>query len=279
MKKKIWIDCDPGIDDMLALTYALKSDELDVLGISVVSGNVNKDKGYENVIRLLEFLDIQDIPVCKGKTSEDYIPAEDTHGANGIGNYYMPLTKTIKLTPFSTLESTINKNPSEVTLVCLGPLTNLAYILDDTIINNLKEVIIMGGCYKYPGNCSPVTEYNFWCDPKSAKQVFEAFQYCNKLKVIGLEITNHFVLTQEYIRAILSANKTIGEFVSGITRYYMDFHKAQEGLDGCVINDPVIIGYLLNPDTIKFSNYYVTICDKVDDLAVRGQMLVDRKKF
>jgi purine nucleosidase len=277
---KVWIDCDPGIDDLLALTYALKSDNIEVMGISVVSGNVDCSKGYDNVLKLFEFLnfDPTEIPICKGYTGNDYINAEDTHGTNGIGNYYMPLTDYKPSASWSNFSKVVCMYPNEITLVCLGPLTNVARMVDNDIMNNLQQVVIMGGAFKYPGNCSPVSEYNFWCDPVSAKQFFEHFENCNKVTVIPLDATHDFVFNENDLDAIQNNNKRMHEFVKGITQYYFDFHLNQEGFYGCVLNDVLVIGYLKG-----FSNhlypYYVQIVEHVGDKMIRGQMVVDEKKI
>ena len=278
---KVIIDCDPGIDDMLALMYALKSEDIEVLAVTTVGGNVSEGKGAKNVSKLMNFLGIDDIPILKGKSGFVWIDAKDTHGENGIGNYYMPVgDMQIYSNAIITMKKMIRDNPGEVTLVCLGPLTNVATVFEeDDLIDKVKEVVIMGGCYKYPGNCSPVTEFNFWSDPVSAKKLFEEFEYAKKLRVIGLEITHNFILTQTDIDLIEQKNPRVGEFVRGITSYYMDFHAIQEGLVGCVINDPVIIGALKFPSSITYEDYYVQICDEVSNHMVRGQMIVDRKNF
>jgi purine nucleosidase len=281
--EKVIIDCDPGIDDMLALLYAIKSPELDVLLISTVAGNVDASKGLENVQKLSNIVDFN-IPIVQGYKSDDWIGAEDTHGLNGIGNYYLPTgyPNVIHEYADSAIWNTVKENPGEVTMICLGPLTNLCTVIVKYphFMDLVKEVVIMGGCFEYSGNCSPVTEYNFWADPYSAQCVFEKFQYCNKLRVVGLECTHSFILTEDRLNHLKTiAPNTIYGFVKGITEYYIQFHKMQENIDGCVINDPVVIHAVINPSFLTYCNYYVKIVGETHNKDIRGQMLVDRKHF
>ena len=279
MAKKIWIDCDPGIDDTLALMYALKSEELEVLGISVVGGNTTPSKCVDNVLRLLTFLNKEVLFLVKGSANER--TAEDTHGKNGLGNYTLPINTSQKVYDLD-LEDALDEMFSfndDVTLVCLGPLTN--WRGREAYLDLFSEIYIMGGCYKYPGNCSPVTEFNFWADSLSAKSVFNYFKYgdYNKVHVVGLEITHKFVLTSGDVELLCDENPEVGTFIKGITKYYMDFHRMQENLEGCVINDPVVIGCLLNPEMVVEEPYYVQVVNSPDFDMLDGQMIVDRKHF
>ena len=126
----------------------------------------------------------------------------------------------------------------------------------------------MGGAYRTHGNCTPVSEYNFWCDPVSAKKVFEVMQNAT---IVPLDVTRKVVLTPEKIQTIKDTNCTIGSIIEKITAYYIDFHRKQEGIYGCVINDPLAIfnadGYLCTKP------YYALVCDNMD--ITRGQMIVD----
>lgn len=282
-KQKIWIDCDPGIDDALALIYALKSDAFEIMGISVTDGNTSANKGYRNLCTVLDILDIKpEFPIGYYASKNCLTYAEDTHGANGLGNYQHKFKNTYKFCSHigDKMWETVINNPGEITLVCLGP-ENWVDTMSDVDLSkfrdNVKEVVLMGGCCTYPGNCSPVTEFNFWTNPTAAKDLFEYFANCNKLRVISLDVTHHMVLTSSMVGTILGANKELGEFVRDITKFYAEFHKMQEGILGCVINDPLVF-MAMEHDLLVYSNEYVQVTD-VDDETLRGQMLVDRKHF
>ena len=269
--KNVVIDCDPGIDDTLALMYAIKNPNFNVKAITIVSGNVNATKGMMNAQYILHILDREDIPIYVGLTSETYIDAEDTHGYNGLGNYAYGDIAMKSLSSIGACEYLSQISPSDdITLIALGPLTNVweAYCLNPMLFHNLSEIVIMGGAFRTCGNCTPVSEYNFWCDPVSAKKVFEVMQNAT---IVPLDVTRKVVLTPEKIQTIKDTNCTIGSIIEKITAYYIDFHRKQEGIYGCVINDPLAIfnaeGYLCTKP------YYALVCDNMD--ITRGQMIVD----
>lgn len=285
-KKKIWIDCDPGIDDALALIYALKSDDYEIMGISVTSGNVSAQQGYLNLQTVLKLLDMEvDFPIGYYESVSCVDTAEDTHGADGLGNYNTNLDSTHKYRAnvriLDKMYETIVNNPQEVTLVCLGPQNWVCKFTDDdlnSIRNYVKDIYLMGGCYMYPGNCSPVTEFNFWANPTGAEKLFRVFENCKKIRVVSLEATHFLVLTRRDVARIVAANEKIGEFVSKITKFYMDFHKLQEDIDGCVINDPLVF-LAMDGDCVTFEDYYVKVIPSADNVETRGQFIVDRKRF
>ncbi len=162
MKEKIIMDVDPGIDDSLAILLAGLSDKTDLIGITVVSGNVELNQGARNAIKALEMADCKQVPVYKGAAlplKRDYVDATDTHGADGIGeNYFDVKDRDYDVPAKDFIKKTLNENPGEVTLVALGPLTNLAQVImeDKAVLNKAKEIVIMGGAISVHGNCSPV---------------------------------------------------------------------------------------------------------------------------
>ncbi len=179
--KKVIIDCDPGIDDTLALMLALSSPELDVLGITVVSGNVPVEKGAENALKVLDWMNRKDIPVYLGEPLplvRNYVDAMDTHGDDGLGESNYPTITDIRphTDAVGFLRDTLLHTP-HVSVIALGPLTNLArlYQISPEAFAQIEEMVSMGGNYKSHGNCSPVAEYNYWCDPDAAHIVYEAF--------------------------------------------------------------------------------------------------------
>lgn len=214
--RKVIIDCDPGIDDVLALLLALRSPELDVLGITVVCGNVPTVQGGENTLKVLEFLERLDIPVYLGETRplvRTYVDAVDTHGADGLGETFLPRTSVVspKEGAVEFMAKTLLEQEG-VSVIALGPLTNLARLAEKhpDAFSGMEELVSMGGSYRSHGNCSPVAEYNYWCDPHAAKAVFNAFSTHPALKekhlhMIGLDVTREIVLTPnlvEYMRCL-----------------------------------------------------------------------------
>ena len=275
MSKKVWIDCDPGIDDTIALMYALNNPDLEVLGISITGGNVNANKGCENALALLKFLGI-DVRVYIGEDRATFY-ATDTHGNNGLGNYPITRSEQIRFSNAAlNLQEALRKYPNEVTVIALGPLSTLNIVFTDSYVDLVKEVVIMGGCYRSPGNCSPMVEFNFCTDSFSANRLFEKFSNCNKLKVVPLDITRKFVLTYKKLCELKLEAPKLGNFIEGITKYYFDFHKMQEGIDGCVINDVVAV-YLASHNGFSIDSYVQVLSNECD--IVDGIMVVDENNF
>lgn len=267
------IDCDPGIDDTLALIYAIKNPKFNVKAITIVSGNVPVPKGVKNAQYVLKMLNREDIPIYLGRTSSVYVDAEDTHGYNGLGNYDYGDIDMKSLSDMSACEYLSKITPADdITLIALGPLTNIwgAYCLNPRFFHILANMYIMGGAYRTHGNCTPVSEYNFWCDPISAKKVFEVMQHA---VIVPLDVTRKIVLTPDKVEQIKDLHTSIGSFIEKITAYYMDFHAEHEGICGCVINDPLAVYIAECPYTGESEMQYAMVCDNMD--ITRGQMIVD----
>lgn len=279
-KKKIILDCDPGIDDALALMLALSSPELNICGITTVSGNVPSDLGAYNALRTLNFMNRLDIPVYCGAEKplvRDYVSAQDTHGADGLGESGIPPAQDISWNSgavdfiLDTLHTT-----TSLTIVALGPLTNIALALqrDRKAFKNLSQLISMGGNFRSYGNCSPVAEYNYWCDPDAASEVFENLG--RPIYMVGLDVTRRIVLTPNLLEYMHALNQHTAEFIQKITRFYFDFHWKQEGIIGCVINDPLAIAYTVNPDICHGFDAYTAI--ETGGICI-GQSVVDSMNF
>ena len=170
---RIVIDCDPGIDDSLALMLALASPELNIAGITTVSGNVPVDMGTENAAKVLNWMERTDIPIYKGEAvplKRKYIDAMDTHGRDGMGESFYPEVSWPKQNKDAVefLEELLEKE--KISIIALGPMTNLAslFLKRPDLIEQMDELVSMGGSFKSHGNCSPVAEYNYWCDPEAA---------------------------------------------------------------------------------------------------------------
>lgn len=256
--KKVIIDCDPGIDDALALMLALSLPELRVLGITAVCGNVPAEKGAQNACKVLEWMDRTDIPVYIGEEKplvRGYVDAMDTHGRDGLGESGCPAPVQCSPQPgaveFLSRElRAAARRGEEISIIALGPLTNIARLIqrDPKSLQGLAEFVSMGGSYKSHGNCSPVAEYNYWCDPHAAKLVYRAFETCGFLKgkrihMVGLDVTRQIVLTPDLLEYMCFIRPALGERIRAVTRFYMDFHWKQEGIIGCVVNDPLAVAY------------------------------------
>lgn len=279
-KKPLIIDCDPGIDDSLALLLALNSPEWDVLGITTVSGNVPATLGAENVLKILKLTNRLDVPVYVGAAQPLQVPytsAQDTHGDDGLGNSHLPAVTEVVAhdDAVAFLRQTLTERP-ETTVLALGPLTNLAALLqvEPALFAKVDRFVAMGGSYKSHGNCSPVAEYNFWCDPDAVKIVLENTPV--PLEMVGLDVTRQIVLTPSMLSYMQRVNPVLGDFIAKITQFYFDFHWQYERVIGCVINDPLAMAFLIDPTLLSGFDSYTTVATTG---VARGQSIVDDHDF
>lgn len=281
-KRKIIIDCDPGIDDSLAIMLALTSPEIEVLGITIVCGNSPVEMGFENAKKILKQMNRLDVPVYMGEPrplKRDYVNALDTHGADGLGESFLPEVPGYQqeIGAVDFLSKALIKE--KVSVIALDPMTNLARLIQKApaAFNQIEELVSMGGSFKSHGNCSPVAEYNYWCDPDAAALVYDTLHQNGKMiHMIGLDVTRKIVLTPTLLEYICRLNKETGEFIRKITKFYFDFHWKWEHIIGCVINDPLAVAYFLNPDICQGFDSYVQI--ETGGITL-GQSVVDSMNF
>lgn len=278
MKKKVIIDCDPGIDDSLALILALNSPELEIVGITTVSGNVKADQGAKNALKVLKIMNREDIPVYIGEEvplERELITAQDTHGEDGLGetNYEEADVKINYGGVDFILE---NSRKGDISVIALGPLTNLAKAIerDEEGFNMINEIVSMGGAFRSHGNCSQVAEFNYWVDPHGVKEVFDRSKV--PFSMVGLDVTREIILTPNLIELIKQIGGDIANFIVDITRFYVDFHWNQERTLGCVINDPLAVAYFIDR---TLCDGFTSYLDIVTDGKAIGQILVDVGNF
>lgn len=282
MRKKVIIDCDPGIDDSLALMLALSMDEIEVLGITIVCGNVPVEFGFANAKKVLQHMGRLDIPVYIGEATplrREYVSAQDTHGEDGLGESQIPDVPGYRqeLSAVSYIIQTLRKE--HCSILSLGPMTNLARALmaDEGAFACLNEMVSMGGNFKSHGNCSPVAEYNYWCDPDAAAFVYEKMAVLGKtIHMIGLDVTRKIVLTPNLLAYLQRLDERHGAFVKAITGFYFDFHWEWEHIIGCVINDPLAVAYFADRSLCSGFAAYTAI--ETGGISM-GQSVVDQMGF
>lgn len=281
-KTKVIIDCDPGIDDSLAIMLALKSKEIEVVGITIVCGNSPVGMGFSNAKKILKQMNRLDVPVFVGESKplcREYVNALDTHGEDGLGESFLPEVDGYEqeMSAVDFLAFTLKKE--KVSVIALGPMTNLARLIQTDIdaFCRIEELVSMGGTFKSHGNCSPVAEYNYWCDPDAAALVYETlYQKGMHIHMIGLDVTRKIVLTPNILEYICRLNPEIGDFIRKITKFYFDFHWQWEHLIGCVINDPLAVAYFIDRSICSGFDAFVEIETKGISL---GQSVVDSMNF
>ncbi|EPB8164500.1 nucleoside hydrolase [Clostridium perfringens] len=279
-KRKVIIDCDPGIDDALAIILALKSKEIEIVGITTVSGNVESLQGAKNALKVLKLLGRLDIPVYLGEgkpVKRELVTAQDTHGEDGLGETFLEEVSSeyIRENGVDFILNTL-KDQENVSIIALGPLTNLCRAIekDSETFHRVKEIVSMGGAYKSHGNCSPVAEFNYWVDPHGAREFLKKFN--GEFTMVGLDVTREIVLTPNLREMIHQFKDEIGDFIYDITRFYVDFHWEQERTLGCVINDPLAVEYFINRELCDGFKAYVDIA--CQDISM-GQSVVDVADF
>ncbi|WP_044913343.1 nucleoside hydrolase [Butyrivibrio sp. WCE2006] len=280
---KVIIDCDPGIDDSLAIMLALNSPEIDVIGITIVAGNSPVELGFKNAKRILKFLGRLDVPVYAGASAprkREYVNALDTHGSDGLGESFLPEVEGQEIPEKSAVkfmdESLLQ---GDVSVIALGPLSNLAELIDKapSAFLSIKRLVSMGGNFRSHGNCSPVAEYNYWEDPDSAKLVFDTlYENHKKIEMVGLDVTREIVLTPEILTEMKRANPITGDFIEKITSFYFKFHWEWEHIRGCVINDPLAVAQFLNPDILSGFEAFTEV--ETGGISL-GQTVVDSMSF
>jgi purine nucleosidase len=261
--KRILIDTDPGIDDSLAILLALASPEISLEGISVVHGNCSLEQATTNGLSVLELVHAEHIPLAKGcelPLVQPSLLAPETHGDTGLGYAKLPepRIKPISQHGCDFLIEKILSNPGEMTLVAIGPLTNVAWAIrkEPRIVGALKELIIMGGAIRYEGNTTALAEFNTYVDPHAAHIVYHAG---TPTTLVPLDVTYQCVLTSQDVERLLKIDSPIPGFIKDTTDFYMEFHDAYQGLKGCVINDPLALALTFAPELCDYQELPVDV--------------------
>jgi inosine-uridine nucleoside N-ribohydrolase len=260
---KLILDTDPGIDDALAFILLKAMPEISLQAITTTHGNTTVQKCTENALKLVELLDMENIPVAEGAHEplvKTLSVAEETHGDTGLGHAVLPAPKIkpVASNAANLIIDIVNANPSEITILCIGPVTNLALALlkEPSLRKKIKNVVSMAGTIHYPGNATPSSEYNVFCDP-------EAFDILLRsgidLTIVPLDVTYKCLFTKAHIERLKGAREDIRTFIDRATAFYMDFHLEYQGIEGCAINDPLAAAILLKPELVAMRDYYVDI--------------------
>lgn len=263
MTEKVIFDTDPGIDDALALLLLAASPEVELRAITVTHGNTSQEKCLRNALQLVELAGIQEVPVIRGATEplvKELSVAEETHGDGGLGYAVLPPSTVMahSTRAHDVIIQEIEKNPGEITILAVGPMTNVALALlkKPSIAGKLKRIISMGGAIHYPGNATPQSEYNVYCDPEAFDIVVKAGI---DFTLVPLDVTYQCIFTTEHLARINSARDDIKRFIADSTRFYMEFHASHQDIQGCAINDPLAAALLLDASLVTNRDYYLTI--------------------
>lgn len=270
MGRPIIIDTDPGIDDAIALLLALRSPELEIQGVTTVAGNLNIDRVTRNAARVLALGGVRpgSLPLHRGMRAplirSNLAGAEPVHGPDGLGGADVPEVDwpVPERHAVEWLEEQVGRRPGELTIVALGPLTNVASLLqrlpDPGMI---AEVVIMGGSVLAPGNVTMAAEYNFFVDPEAARLVLHSGVKC---RIVGLNVTQRALLTGEDAAQIGQAG-AVGRAVEQMCRYYIERCGSAHGEAVCAMHDPLAIAVTIRPELVRWEPCYV-------DVECRGEL-------
>jgi inosine-uridine nucleoside N-ribohydrolase len=254
--RKILIDTDPGIDDAMAIFYALASPELDVLGLTTIFGNGTTEQCTQNALTLLEIAARTDIPVAKGTLRPLAMPfmgaADFVHGADAMGDIHLPAPalQPVRLQAALFIIETVMRYPGEVTLVPLAALTNIALALHlaPDLPRYVRDVVLMGGNAFAAGNASPAAEANILHDPEAADVVFSADW---DITMIGLDVTEKAILSSDQMGKIGTWQNPRAQHIARILPRYRRFHQERYNEDFIHVHDSTTITYLLAPQLFK----------------------------
>ena len=264
MPQKIIIDTDPGVDDAMAIFFALHSPELDVIGLTTVFGNVDTELATINALRLLEIAERTDIPVAKGADHPLARPFAGgvafVHGEDGQGNVNLPppTTRPVDQSAAAFIVEQVMRAPGEITLVPVGPLANIALALrlEPRIAQNVKEVILMGGNALCPGNATPAAEANIHNDPEAADVVFGADW---QVTMVGLDVTHQVHMTRAHLAHYAAADNPMAQHIARIVPHYQTYFESTNGIDGIYIHDSSAIAYAIDPSLFTVERWPVRV--------------------
>ncbi len=267
------IDTDPGIDDCLALLLALASPELDVRGVVVSYGNTVLEHAHRNALEIARRAGRR-LAVgvsARRPLRRPLAVALETHAASGLGYAAVPAPGSV-LDFARPLERLLAEQPAPVTLVTLGPLTGLAKVLrrDPGLVRaKVARHLAMAGSIEAAGNTTPYSEFNAWCDPEALERVLRAEL---PTELVGLDVTRRIVLRASEVDALADGGPLAG-WLHDALRFYVEFHRQYEKLNGCVVNDVLPIAALIDPDVLKWSPLRVAV--GLADGDERGRTRVD----
>ena len=269
----ILLDCDPGHDDAIALLLALASPELELVGVTTVSGNQTLEKTTANALRVLEFVGRGDIPVAAGAdrplVRERYVAAY-VHGETGLDGPDLPPAQGLPVDAHAVEFIAEHLRERPLTLVPTGPLTNIGLLLarHPHLVPQIERIVLMGGAIA-EGNVTPAAEFNIWADPEAAHRVFTSGI---DVTMIGLDVTHRALLTPEHAERLHRSGR-VGGLVADLLGFYHRFHAETYGFPGSPVHDAVTVAHVIREDLVETADRGVVV-DCGGELS-RGRTYVD----
>jgi len=268
--KKLILDTDPGVDDAMALLFLHRHPAVELLGLTTVFGNAETDVTTRNALYLCERFGIE-VPVARGAALPLVRPprgaAPEVHGDDGLGNLEGPVSATRQpdaRPAHRFIIDTLRQHPGEVTLLAVGPLTNLALALAEEpgITRLVKDVVAMGGAFGIGGqggNVSPVAEANIVSDPHAADAVFTAPW---PVTIVGLDVTHQVLMDHAFFERLRDEGGAEGGFIWECSRHYVGFYGRHVGVDGCYVHDSSAVAYVIAPELFGLRAGAVRVVDQ-----------------
>lgn len=275
---RVFVDCDPGIDDAVALAYLAARPEVEIVGVGAVFGNNSVDVTADNALRLLELYGRPDVPVAVGAARPLVQPpklAAHVHGGNGLGDVELPepAGRLVSETAAGLLVRLARENPGEIDVLAVGPLTNLAIALalEPELPRLVRRLVVMGGAVRVAGNVSSHAEANISNDPEAAEAVFAAgFD----LDLVALDITMKTVATTEWLAELAAVAGERAVRTSAFLDFYADFYSGIFGVRQCAMHDPLAAAVLVDPHLVTES-FEAPVQVELTGTLTRGMTVAD----
>jgi inosine-uridine nucleoside N-ribohydrolase len=265
---RLILDVDTGVDDALALALAVRHPDVQLEAVLTVVGNVSLELTTTNTLRVLDWLGAAGVPVYAGAAEPISGPVREAshwHGLDGLGGANLPApSRLARSDAVAFLVGCLMSEPGALTLVCTAPLTNLALAVqrEPRIVEAVREIVLMGGVARPPGNVTPTAEFNIYADPHAAAIVFEQNW---PLTMVGLDVTNQVTLSRADREALFSP----GSLVREVTRHLFDVR----GVAAMALHDPLAVAVALQPDLVTRVQKDVVV--ETDGTHTSGQTIVD----
>ncbi len=271
------LDCDPGVDDFIAILMILAArSRFDLLGITVTGGNAPLAYTADNALKACELANRRDIKVyagCPGPLLRPLTRAGDVHGERGLMGVTLP-SPTMKLQPEHAVDfliETLMTSSQKVTLATTAPLTNIAvaFVREPRIMDNIEEIVTMGGAMRL-GNVTPAAEYNFYTDPEAAHILYTCGK---KITTLGIDVTHQVVTSLDWLDQLAPFDNPVTQVVVPLLRAFREYDMACFEVGGGVLHDPCVIGYLLDRSLFKGQDVHVELDTSFS--LTRGRTVVD----
>ena len=276
MSKPVIIDTDPGHDDAIAILLALASPEVEVLGLTTVGGNSGLENTTRNALTVLEVAGRTDVPVAAGCDHPLVRPlmiADNVHGASGMDGPELdpPSVSAIDAHAVDFMADVIGTSSAQVTIVPIGPLTNIAMLLrrHPDVVGGIDRIVLMGGAIEL-GNVTPSAEFNIWVDPEAADIVFRSGL---DITMVGLDVTHQARMGRRHGERLRPSGRS-GAFVADLLEFFVQFHERIYGMDSSPIHDAVAVADVIWPDLMESDSFHVEV--ETSSPLTAGRTVVDR---